>query len=75
VLGRWPFAIAARKQTVFDEDPLGFLHYFQTDIVILDFKFRNVSNVVFSLVGDSRAFDFYMPTFRNTLFVPTSQVV
>jgi len=68
----WPFAISARKQTVFNEDPLGFLHYFQADIMILDFKFRNVSNVVFSFVGDSPAFQFYMPAFGNTLSVQTS---
>jgi len=36
--------------------------------MILDFKFRHVSNVLFSLVGDSRASEFYVPTFRNTLF-------
>ena len=40
--------------------------------MILDFKFRHVSNVVFFLVCDSRASEFYVETFRNTLYVPAS---
>jgi hypothetical protein len=31
-------------------------------------NFRRVVNVVFFLLGDSPASEFYMPTFRNTLF-------
>jgi hypothetical protein len=35
-------------------------------------NFRRVLNVVFLLLGDSPAPEFYMPTFRNTLLVPSS---
>jgi len=31
-------------------------------------NFRRVLNVVFFLLGDSPAYEFYVPTFRNTLF-------
>ena len=31
-------------------------------------NFRHVLNVVFFLLGDSPASEFYVPTFRNTLF-------
>ena len=31
-------------------------------------NFRRVVNVVFSFVGDSPVSEFYVPTFRNTLF-------
>jgi len=34
-------------------------------------NFRRVLNVVFFLLGDSSASEFYMPTFRNTLSVPS----
>jgi len=47
-----------------------------TNILILpDFKHSRVANVVFFLMGDSTASEFYMPTFRNTLSVPSSEVV
>ena len=36
--------------------------------VILDLKFRRLMNVAFFLFGDSPASEFYVPTFRNTLF-------
>jgi hypothetical protein len=39
---------------------------------ILDFKLRLVLNVVYFLLGNSPASEFYMPTFRNTLSVPSS---
>jgi len=35
-------------------------------------NFRRVLNVVCFLVGNSPAPEFYMPTFRNTLSVPSS---
>ena len=35
-------------------------------------NFRPVPNVVCSLLGNSPASEFYMPTFRNTLSVPSS---
>jgi len=35
-------------------------------------KFRRVLNVVFFLLGDNLASEFYMPTFRNTLYFPSS---
>jgi hypothetical protein len=35
-------------------------------------KFRRVLNVVCFPLGNSPAFEFYMPTFRNTLSVPSS---
>ena len=31
-------------------------------------KFRHVGNVIFFLLGDFPAFEFYLPTFRNTVF-------
>jgi len=33
----------------------------------LDFKLRHVLNVVYFLLGNSLASEFYMPTFGNTL--------
>jgi len=36
-------------------------------------NFRRVLNVVCFLLGNSPASEFYMPTFRNTLSVPSSQ--
>jgi hypothetical protein len=38
-------------------------------------KLRRVLNDVFLLSGDSPAFEFYVPTFWNTLYFPSSQVV
>jgi len=35
-------------------------------------NFRRVLYVVCFLLGNSPAFEFYMPTFRNTLSVPSS---
>ena len=40
----------------------------QTNIKFLIPNFRLVLNVVFFLLGDFLASEFYMPTFRNTLF-------
>ena len=40
--------------------------------VILISNFRRVLNVVCFLLGDSRASEIYMPTFRNNLSVPSS---
>jgi len=34
-------------------------------------NFRRVLNVVLFLMGNSPASEFYMPTFRNTLSVPS----
>ena len=39
---------------------------------VLISNFRRVLNVVCFLLGDSPASEFYMPTFRNTLSVPSS---
>ena len=41
--------------------------------VFLISSFRRVQNVVCFLLGDSPASDFYLPTFRNTLSVPSSK--
>ena len=41
--------------------------------LILYFKLCHVLNVVGFLLGNSPASGFYMPTFRNTLCVPSSQ--
>ena len=41
--------------------------------VFLISSFRRVQNVVCFLLGDSPASDLYMPTFRNTLSVPSSK--
>jgi hypothetical protein len=40
----------------------------QTSTQFLISNFRRVVNVVFSLLGDSPASEFYLTTFRNTLF-------
>ena len=40
--------------------------------VFLISNFRPVLNVVCFLLGNSPASEFYMPTFRNTLSVPSS---
>ena len=45
----------------------------ETRIKLLISNFRRVLNVVCFLLGDSPASEFYMPTFRNTLSVPSSQ--
>ena len=39
---------------------------------ILDFKLSPCLNVVRFLLGNSLESEFYMPTFRNTLSVPSS---
>jgi hypothetical protein len=36
-------------------------------LIFLILGFCSVVNVVFFLMGDSPAFEFYVPTFRNTL--------
>jgi len=41
-------------------------------IIFLISNFRRVLNVVCFLLGNSPASEFYMPTFRNTLSVPSS---
>jgi hypothetical protein len=38
------------------------------DILLLISNFRRVLNVVCFLLGNSPASEFYIPTFRNTLF-------
>jgi len=38
-------------------------------------NFRRVPNVVFFLLGNSPASEFYVSTFRNTLSIPSSLVV
>ena len=40
--------------------------------VLLISNFRRVMNVVYFLLGNSPASEFSMPTFRNTLSVPSS---
>jgi hypothetical protein len=41
----------------------------QTDVKKLGFKLPpRFLNVIFFLLGNSPAYEFYMPTFRNTLF-------
>ena len=42
-------------------------------LIFLISSFRRVQNVVCFLLGDSPASDLYMPTFRNTLSVPSSK--
>jgi len=44
----------------------------RTQWTLLISKFRRVLNVVCFLLGNSRASDFYMQSFRNTLSVPSS---
>jgi len=39
-----------------------------SEYIILDFNFRSVLNIVFFILGDSTASEYYVPTFRNTLF-------
>jgi len=40
-----------------------------------EIKVRKVYHVVFFLLGDSRAAELYMPTFRSSLSLPSSWVV
>ena len=49
-------------------EPTGAMHY-----TFLISSFRRVQNVVCFLLGDSPASDLYMPTFLNTLSVPSSK--
>ena len=46
---------------------------FKITFLFLISSFRRVQNVVCFLLGDSLASDLYMPTFRNTLSVPSSK--
>jgi len=46
--------------------------YFMFNNVFLISKLRRVLNVVCFLLGNSPVSEFYMPTFRNTLSVPSS---
>ena len=43
-----------------------------TKLIDLISNFRRVLNVMCFLLGNSLASEFYMPTFRNTLSVPSS---
>jgi len=43
--------------------------------LFLILNFRLILNVVFFLLGDSAASEFYMPAFRNTLSVPSSLAI
>ena len=44
-----------------------------SNILFLISSFRRVQNIVCFLLADSPASDLYMPTFRNTLSVPSSK--
>ena len=46
--------------------------YVLTPNAFLISSFRHVQNIVCFLLGNSPASDLYMPTFRNTLSVPSS---
>ena len=51
-----------------------FLSHLQgPSVLFLISNFRLVLNVVCFLLGNSPVSEFYMPTFRNTLSVPSSQ--
>jgi hypothetical protein len=50
-------------------------HYPEYSAIIFYFKLSRVVNVVFFVLGDSPAFGFYVPTFRNILSIPSSWVV
>jgi len=52
-------------------EKLKFLDSLKTDCSLIS-NFRRVLHVVCFLLGNSQASGFYMPTFRNTLFVPSS---
>jgi hypothetical protein len=41
-------------------------------VLFLISNFRHVLDVVYFLLGNSPASEFYMPTFRNTLSLPPS---
>ena len=45
---------------------------FSDDSSLLDFKISPCSKCCILLLGYSPAFEFYVPTFRNTLSVPSS---
>ena len=44
-------------------------------MLVLISNFRHVLNVVCFLLGDSPVSEYYVPTFRNTLSVPSSEAV
>jgi hypothetical protein len=44
----------------------------QQQLLFFISNFRRVLNVVLFILGDSQASEFYVPTFRNTLPVPSS---
>ena len=41
---------------------------FPIHIIVIDFKLSSCSECLCFILGISPAFEFYMPTFRNTLF-------
>ena len=41
------------------------------DFILLDFKLQPCSEFFFLSLGNSPVSEFYMPTFRNTLSVPS----
>jgi multisubunit Na+/H+ antiporter MnhC subunit len=64
-----------RKFTAFFVKASGSVMQFDGSLVIIIFFisiFRRVVNVVCFLLGNSQASECYMPTFRNTLSVPSS---
>jgi hypothetical protein len=67
--------IARREQLTFpsnDASPCG--ECMRAEFRTLDFKLLlcSVCCTVCFLLGNSPASEFYMPTFRNTLFIPSS---
>ena len=54
--------------------PFDYLTLFEIKIFnkFLISNFRYVLNIVFFLLGDPPAYEFYMPTFWNTLYGPSS---
>ena len=48
------------------------MNYFKKLFIFLISSFRLVQNIVCFLLGNSSASDLYVPTFRNTLSVPSS---
>ena len=74
VIFRIQFPIIESTLQPFRKDEPLYVAY-RNNIFFLISNFRLILNVVFLIFGDFPASDIYVPTFRNTLSVPSSWVV
>jgi len=64
--------VVVKRNTELTSESRGNFDDEKINLTFLILNFRRVMNVVCFLLGNSPAAEFYMPTFRNTLSVPSS---